>query len=197
MLSFVECLLLIIILLGVTVAFCVLCFVGGPVIKIAEDRIRIKDSIFPLFRFKRESIKSITMLDNCPNVVSQDYVDRNGRHETSLLIKKKSYKGQYNIFTKSGRKMTAFLFVRDVNMPCIEIKTLSGLYYLNYKAENRTREIYNNIIGFMAYPSDYDDEKDVRDYSIVERVIRICIITAFLALVISLFLVLFYNLINC
>ena len=195
MLSIVEYLILLISLLGITIALYVFSLVCSPVIKITESEILIKDFLFP-FRFKRGSIKSTAIHEHCPNIVSQDYLDKYGVNNTSMVIKKKSYKGLYNIMTKSGRKTTAFLFVRNVNKPCVEIKTAAGLYYVNYKDEDRTREIYNGIIGFMAYPADIADERNDRDYSVVQRLIRIFILTAFPILDLILLLLIIYQIIN-
>ncbi len=121
------------IILGFVVGFLVVSFMREN-IYIDENGISIKDFMYPL-HISNDTIVSISLVDRLPLLVRRN----NGGSLGNIQ------KGYYTIkrFGESLEKAT--LYIRNKNISAIEIKTVSGLVYINRNNDEQTRELFDEM----------------------------------------------------
>lgn len=130
--------------LALTVLFCYAVLRRAKIF-VHEDGIRIKDCLYPLF-ISNETIVSISLLNNMPKLLLRNNGSSFG----------KIHKGYYKVKKDDGSKEKATLYLQNYKNQVIEIKTVSGLVYINCKNNDLTNELFNEIKRTVRILKDYE-----------------------------------------
>ena len=102
---------------------------------IFNDGIKIKDLMYPLW-IPNDTIVSINIVDGLPKLIYRTNGTGMGPIQKGYFTIKK------NDFDSSEN---ATLYIRNRNIKAIEIKTVNGLVYINYKNDELTQELFNDM----------------------------------------------------
>ncbi|MBQ8222071.1 MAG: hypothetical protein IJZ87_01790 [Bacteroidales bacterium] len=143
-----------------------------------SDGIKIKDVMYPLW-IPNDTIVSVSMIDKMPKLIYRTNGTGLGRIQKGYFTIKKS---------DDQHSENATLYTRNSNIPAIEIRTTTGLVYINLKNEDLTKELFDDIKNNVKILKENDlnfNAKRPRTYRSV--------VIIFLFLFILLFPVLFVN----
>ena len=116
------------------VLFIILAFIKEKIF-IYEDGIKIKDLMYPLW-IPNDTIVSINIVDSLPKLIYRTNGTGMGPIQKGYFTIKK------NDFDSSEN---ATLYIRNRNIKAIEIKTVKGVVYINYKNDELTQELFNDM----------------------------------------------------
>ena len=102
---------------------------------IFNDGIKVKDLMYPLW-IPNDTIVSINIVDGLPKLIYRTNGTGMGPIQKGYFTIKK------NDFNPSEN---ATLYIRNRNIKAIEIKTVNGLVYINYKNDELTQELFNDM----------------------------------------------------
>lgn len=138
-----------------------------PKIFVEKDGIFIKDFMYPS-RIFAETIKSVSLCDKMPKVIS-----RSNGYAGAM-----TWKGFFRIY--KGGKCSALLYLEKYRKgPFIQIETTKRLYFINLADEERTRQLYDEIMSTVKFV----DEKDLIVIDDASPFKSIIIVAAFIVIV--------------
>ena len=117
------------------VAFFVLVVFLREKVYVYSDGIKIKDLMYPLW-IPNDAIVSVSMIDKMPKLIYRTNGTGLGRIQKGYFTIKKS---------DEQHSENATLYTRNINIPVIEIRTTTGLVYVNLKNEDLTNELLDDI----------------------------------------------------
>ncbi len=118
---------------------------SSPIIRISSQKIWFIDLLLPN-KILADSIISIKLLDRMP-AIKYDHFGHINRYDPKPLKAGKMIpsKGYCEVVTDDGIKQ-ALSYSMDYKKCCIEIATTSGMVYINYKNEERTKHLYEKFL---------------------------------------------------
>lgn len=125
---------LMIVIVATMLVFVLVAFKKETVL-IFNDGIKIKDLMYPLW-IPNDTIVSINIVDGLPKLIYRTNGTGMGPIQKGYFTIKK------NDFNPSEN---ATLYIRNRNIKAIEIKTVNGLVYINYKNDELTQELFNDM----------------------------------------------------
>ena len=117
------------------VAFFVLVAFVREKVYVYSDGIKIKDVMYPLW-IPNDTIVTVSMIDKMPKLIYRTNGTGLGRIQKGYFTIKKS---------DDQHSENATLYMRNSNIPAIEIRTTTGLVYINLKNEDLTKELFDDI----------------------------------------------------
>lgn len=135
------------------IAFVVYVRFGSPIVVVGEKKIRFVDLLIP-DKIWTDSIKSVRLLERMPAVrrSHEMYASRYNPQPPKAGVHW-AVKGVCQVYTDEGVKH-AVSYARDYAKCCIEINTTGGLFYINYKNEQKTVKLYEKIVSTVAMVGD-------------------------------------------
>ena len=125
---------LMIVIVATMLVFVLVAFKKETVL-IFNDGIKVKDLMYPLW-IPNDTIVSINIVDGLPKLIYRTNGTGMGPIQKGYFTIKK------NDFNPSEN---ATLYIRNRNIKAIEIKTVNGLVYINYKNDELTQELFNDM----------------------------------------------------
>ncbi len=159
------------IVLGLVVLFLVVSLTKEK-IYVDENGISIRDFMYPLY-ISNDTIVSISLVDRLPLLVRRN----NGVSLDGVQ------KGYYTIKKYGESLENATLYIRNRNISAIEIKTVSGLVYINRNNDELTRELFdemkNNVKILKESELNYEAKRPRTNRSIFVVVIFVAALIAY------------------
>lgn len=102
---------------------------------IFNDGIKVKDLMYPLW-IPNDTIVSINVVDSLPKLICRTNGTGMGAIKKGYFTIKKN---------DNDPSENATLYIRNINIKAIEIKTVNGLVYINHKNDELTQELFNEM----------------------------------------------------